>query len=105
MRQFLDQYPLGQYPLKEFTSPGEPAVRFVARLISALDDWRERERLRRELSRLAADGELDGLLEEIGVSRGQLRLPLAMQTSDDGGIAQQECGVLGELDAMRGQIF
>ena len=103
MRQFLDQYPLGQYPLKEFTSPGEPAVRFVARLISALDDWRERERLRRELSLLAADGELDGLLEEIGVSRGQL--PLAMQTSDDGGIAQQECGVLGELDAMRGQIF
>jgi uncharacterized protein YjiS (DUF1127 family) len=103
MRQFLDQYPLGQYPLKEFTSPGEPAVRFVARLISALDDWRERERLRRELSRLAADGELDGLLEEIGVSRGQL--PLAMRTSDDGGLAQQECGVLGELDAMRGQIF
>jgi uncharacterized protein YjiS (DUF1127 family) len=102
MRQFLDQYPLGQYPLGEFTSPGEPAVRFVARLISALDDWRERERLRRELSRLAADGELDGLLEEIGVSRGQL--PLAMQTSD-GGLAQQECGVLGELDAMRGQIF
>src|ERR1700687_3507525 len=76
MRQFLDQYPLDQYHLGECTSPGEPGVRFDARLSSALADSRERERLRRELSRLSADGELDGLLEEIGVSRRQLRLPL-----------------------------
>lgn len=76
MPQFLDQN-----PRSEHGGAVEPAVNLVARLISALDDWREREQLRRELAALAANGELDGVLEEIGVSRGQLPLLLARRLS------------------------
>jgi uncharacterized protein YjiS (DUF1127 family) len=60
-----------------FGTAGASVSDLVCRLITALDDWRERERLRSELAGLANTGELDGVLQEVGLSRGEIPVLLA----------------------------
>lgn len=43
-----------------------------SRLIRALDDWRERAQLRDELDELERTGQLDSVLGEVGLTRGQI---------------------------------
>jgi hypothetical protein len=43
-----------------------------SRFVRALDDWRERDRLRGELDLLERTGQLDDVLGEVGLTRAQI---------------------------------
>jgi uncharacterized protein YjiS (DUF1127 family) len=53
-------------------SIGASITCFAERVAQLVDDWRARERLRRELDDLSVHGELDTLLHDVGLTRSDI---------------------------------
>jgi uncharacterized protein YjiS (DUF1127 family) len=85
-------------------APKSELRRWITRRLSPLSDWMARERARSELESLAATGELDQVLSDVGLTRSDLPALLAHAPDSDVGLQQMAArlGISSQALALAG---